>query len=158
MIPQTIPLIQNIGISVLQAQNRQRFRSFLNVTIAIISIFIGYHLTQAYGIIGCALSTSLALLIGHGFILNWYYLTKIHLEIITFWKQIIHLSIPFIISCLFIFFVSIIFTSNNLIFLVGKMILYTVLCFTFFWSWGFNSFEKSQIITPLLRIKTKLRI
>ena len=158
MIPQTIPLIQNIGISVLQAQNRQRFRSFLNVTIAIISIFIGYQLTKIYGIIGCALSTSLALFIGHGLILNWYYLTKIHLEIIIFWKQVIHLSIPFIISYLLIFLVNTIFTSDNLIFLIGKMILYTILCFIFFWNWGFNSFEKSQIITPILRIKTKFKL
>ena len=158
MIPQTIPLIQNIGISVLQAQNRQRFRSFLNVTIAIISIFIGYQLTKIYGIIGCALSTSLALFIGHGLILNWYYLTKIHLEIIIFWIQVIHLSIPFIISYLLIFLVNTIFTSDNLIFLIGKMILYTILCFIFFWNWGFNSFEKSQIITPILRIKTKFKL
>ena len=94
MIPQTIPLIQNLGIAILQAQNRQRFRSFLKVAVSLISVFIGYELTKRYGIYGCAFATSVALLLGHGVILNWYYHTKIHLDLICFWKQILKLTIP----------------------------------------------------------------
>lgn len=158
MIPQTIPLIQNIGISVLQAQNRQRFRSFLNVTIALISVFVGYKLTQMYGIIGCAISTSCALFIGHGLILNWYYAKRIHLDIILFWKQILHLSFPFLLSASLMIFLNAFLTTSNIMCFVGKIALYTILCFVFLWYSGFNSFEKSQILNPMSKIKVRLGI
>ena len=158
MVPQTIPLIQNTGISILQALNKQRFRSVLNVTVAVISVFVGYQLTLMYGIIGCAISTSIALLIGHGVILNWYYWKKIHLNIGDFWKQIICLSFPFLGACLLMVLVNMLLPSDEVLLVIGKMLLYTILCFAFLWHWGCNSFEKSQIIAPILKIKIKLGI
>lgn len=155
MIPQTIPLIQNIGISILQAQNRQRFRSFLHLIVSLLSVFIGYILTKRFGIIGCAISTSGALLIGHGIILNCYYYKTIHLNILLFWKQIIHLTFPIIVAALMIT-VANLFLSSSLIVVVLEIIIFSFLYFILIWRFGCNNFEKDQIRIPIFKLKTKL--
>ena len=156
MIPQTIPLIQNLGISILQAQNRQRFRSFLNLTTSLISVFIGYQLTKQFGLVGCAISTSAALLIGHGFILNWYYKTKIKLDIISFWKQIFKLCTSFIFATLFTFLIRLLFPSHNLAFTFFEILSYTFINFIFLWFIGCNHFEKQLLITFIKSLRNKI--
>ena len=111
-----------------------------------------------YGIIGCAISTSCALFIGHGLILNWYYAKRIHLDIILFWKQILHLSFPFLLSASLMIFLNAFLTTSNIMCFVGKIALYTILCFVFLWYSGFNTFEKSQILNPMSKIKVRLGI
>lgn len=157
MIPQTIPLIQNIGISILQAQNRQRFRSFLHLTVSVLSVFIGYYITKKYGIVGCAISTSGALLIGHGFILNWYYYKSIHLNIVLFWKQIIRLSFPIFITAMVIVGLNLVL-SNSLVFIIIEILLFSILYFVLIWNFGCNKFEKDQIRIPIFKLKSKFGI
>lgn len=156
MIPQTIPLIQNLGVSILQAQNRQSFRSFLYVAIALLSVMIGYLFTEKYGIIGCAISTSLALLFGHGFIMNWYYQKKIHLNIILFWKEIARLSLPVCLAFGITAGINYLIPSSSLIVIFLEGILYSILFFIFMWYMGCNDFEKDQIRTPVMKLKMKL--
>ena len=156
MIPQTIPLIQNLGIAILQAQNRQRFRSFLNVAVSLISVFIGYELTKRYGIYGCAFATSVALLLGHGVILNWYYHTKIHLDLICFWKQILKLTIPAALCAFFMAMFMKWLGSSAFTVVFTEGILYSVMYVFFMWKWGCNEFEKNQIKVPLMALKTKI--
>lgn len=156
MIPQTIPLIQNLGIAILQAQNRQRFRSFLNVAVSLISVFIGYELTKRYGIYGCAFATSVALLLGHGVILNWYYHTKIHLDLICFWKQILKLTIPAALCAFFMAMFMKWLGSSAFTVVFKEGILYSVMYVFFMWKWGCNEFEKNQIKVPLMALKTKI--
>ena len=62
----TIPLIQNMGITILEARNQMRFRSLLYVGIAIISLSLQIALASKYGIVGCAIAITGALLLGHG--------------------------------------------------------------------------------------------
>ena len=156
MIPQTIPLIQNLGISVLQALNRQRFRSFLNFIVSVLSVFVSYLLTKKYGIVGCAVSTGCALLLGHGLILNWYYETKIQLAIMSFWKQIVRLSVPVVVAVVLTALVKYFWGTGNLWVLFTEGIVYTVLYFILLWYGGCDSFEKMQLITSWQKMKVKL--
>lgn len=156
MIPQTIPLIQNVGVSVLQAQNRQKFRAILNFIVAVLSVLVGYLLTKKYGIIGCAISTSLALLLGHGVILNWYYYIKIKLDIVLFWKQVIRLSVPACLAAVIIVVFQAIVDSSSLLIVFLEGCMYSVLYFILMWYWGCNEFERNQIRIPLLNLRLKM--
>lgn len=156
MIPQTVPLIQNLGISILQAQNRQRFRSYLHLLVSLISVFVGYMLTKRFGMIGCAVATSGALLIGHGFILNWYYHTRIHLNILSFWKQILSLTFPAVCTAIPIGLLMYLLKSNALTVVVMEGFLFSILYGVSMWYWGCNNFEKDQIQVPLLKLRAKL--
>lgn len=89
----TIPLIQNMGITILEARNQMRFRSLLYVGIAIISLSLQIALATKYGIVGCAIAITGALLLGHGLIMNIYYNRSQHIDILGFWLQIAKMSV-----------------------------------------------------------------
>lgn len=89
----TIPLIQNMGITILEARNQMRFRSLLYVGIAIISLILQIALATKYGIVGCAIAITGALLLGHGLIMNIYYKSRQHIDILSFWLQIAKMSV-----------------------------------------------------------------
>lgn len=92
-IPLTVPLIQNLGITILQARNEMKFRSVLYIIIALVSLAMQIVLTRYFGGIGCAMGVSGALVVGQILIMNVYYRRKQDLDIMTFWKEISKMSI-----------------------------------------------------------------
>lgn len=94
MIPLFIPLIQNVGISVLQAKNKHSFRSIVLVGIALVNVAVSIPLAKAYGGMGCAVATGVSLFIGQGIVLNIYYSRIIGLDIKAFFAQIIKMALP----------------------------------------------------------------
>lgn len=92
-IPLTVPLIQNLGITILQARNEMKFRSVLYIIIALVSLAMQIVLTRFFGGIGCAMGVSCALVVGQILIMNVYYRRRQDLDIKTFWKEISKMSI-----------------------------------------------------------------
>lgn len=92
-IPLTVPLIQNLGITILQARNEMKFRSVLYIIIALVSLAMQIVLTSHFGGIGCAMGVSGALVVGQILIINVYYRRRQDLDIMTFWKEICKMSI-----------------------------------------------------------------
>lgn len=92
-IPLTVPLIQNLGITILQARNEMKFRSVLYIIIALVSLAMQIVLTRHFGGIGCAMGVSGALVVGQILIMNVYYRRRQDLDIMTFWKEISKMSI-----------------------------------------------------------------
>ena len=92
-IPLTVPLIQNLGITILQARNEMKFRSVLYIIIALVSLAMQIVLTRHFGGIGCAMGVSGALVVGQILIMNVYYRRRQDLDIKTFWKKISKMSI-----------------------------------------------------------------
>lgn len=92
-IPLTVPLIQNLGITILQARNEMKFRSVLYIIIALASLAMQILLTGYFGGIGCAMGVSGALVVGQILIMNVYYRRRQDLDIKTFWKEISKMSI-----------------------------------------------------------------
>ncbi len=92
-IPLTVPLIQNLGITILQARNEMKFRSVLYIIIALVSLAMQIVLTRFFGGIGCAMGVSGALVVGQILIMNVYYRRRQDLDIKIFWKEISKMSI-----------------------------------------------------------------
>jgi len=93
IIPFTIDLIQNIGLSIMQAQNRYDFRAKVYFVMGIFNLCIAIPLAKLYGGIGCAFATGLSMFLGNGLIMNWYYLKVTKLDILSFWKEIGRISL-----------------------------------------------------------------
>lgn len=142
MIPLTIPLIQNIGISILQAKDLHSFRSIVYIIIAILNILISIPLAKTYGAIGCAIATGVTLIIGNVLIMNIYYHRKIGLNIPLFWKNIAFMSIPILLSLVFGYAINYLIPQNGVIFLVSKIILFSIIYLTLMLLIGFNRYEK----------------
>lgn len=134
MIPAIIPLTQNIGISILQAKNKHKFRSVIYICIAILNIVISIPLARKYGGVGAAIGTALANFIGQIMTMNFYYWKKIGIDIPAYWKRFVSFMLPFaIISAGVYYLVSkITFTFPTLILaIISFTIIYMVYAYTF---------------------------
>ena len=100
MIPITVPLIQNIGLSILQAKNLYKYRTIIFFGIAILNICISIPMAKMYQGIGAAVGTAFSLVLGQGLILNIYYHKKVGLDMIEFWKNILFMTVPVVITFL----------------------------------------------------------
>lgn len=150
-VPLTVPLIQNLGITILQARNEMKFRSILYVIIAIFSLFISIPFTKKYGGIGCAIGTSSALIVGHIIIMNIYYQAVQKINILRFWEEIIKMSIvPLILSSGFIFMIKyynidLCIIQNFLLSVSAFSLIYGILFFNI----CMNKSERDLFLSPI---------
>lgn len=151
-VPLTVPLIQNLGITILQARNQMKFRSLLYVLIAILSLIISIPLSKMYGGVGCAIGIALALVLGQIIVMNIYYYMRVDIDIILFWKEIAKMSItPLIVGggC-FIFLKNIeIITALELAFYI---MIFAIIYLPAFWFVSMNSYEKKIFSSSIKKI------
>ena len=155
ILPLCVPLIQNLGISIMQAKNMHKFRSILLALIAIANIFISIPLAKAYGGIGSAIGTSLSLIIGNIIILNIYYHKKVGINVIEFWKSIIKMTIPMIIPITAIVFLMHFVTLHGYVNLIAFGGIYTILyCLTCYFI-VMDDYEKNMVNKILIKLHLK---
>ena len=123
MTPAMIPLSQNIGISILRALNRHNVRSIMYLCIAILNVFLSIPLAIKWGGTGAAIGTAIGNLLGQILFMNWYYYKKIGLDIITYWKQVVVLSVKMIPVLLIFVLFRIIIKMDGWIGLIVKIII-----------------------------------
>ena len=153
MIPLLIPLIETMGIIILQAKNKHAFRSKIYFIIAVLNIILTIPLAKLYGGIGCAAATSLALFIGNVVIINIYYHKKIGIDIIAFIKEILSMTLPVLIALGIGVIINHYIETTNLIILALKIIIYILIFVGLMWFMGFNDYEKKIFIGMVNKIK-----
>lgn len=150
-VPLIVPLIQNLGITILQARNQMKFRSTLYVVIAVASLCISIPLAKLYGGIGCAIGTTFALILGQIITMNIYYHRAIHLDILKFWKEIGKMSfVPLVIGALFYCLFSV-YEINTVWRFVICVLLFSFVYIPMFWFSGMNVYEKELFSSPMRR-------
>lgn len=152
MIPLTIPLIQNMGITILQAKNMQKFRSNVYIVIAIINVLLSIPLGKVFGGIGCALATSFAMILGNIILINIYYYKKINIDIPSFWLNIIKMSIPVTISVVISLMIKHTIEINGVITIILIGSVFTVLFIPLMWFMGMNNYEKELFLSPVRKL------
>lgn len=157
MIPACIPLIQNVALNVIVAQNKHRFRSLVFLLIAVINVVGTIICVNRFGIIGAAVVTGAANIFGTGIIMNWYYWKRIGLEIPRFWKSVGYLFIIPIIMCVVSLFAFRFIQINNWIVLLSCIVIYAVLFVLLNWLIVMNDYEKDIVRGPIRKIKNKLK-
>ena len=150
ILPLCVPLIQNLGVSIMQAKNMHKFRSVLLFFIAIANIFISIPLAKLYGGIGSAIGTSISLIIGNIIILNIYYQKRVGINVIKFWKEIIKMTIPFIIPIVVVLFIMNFITLHGFVHLIVFGSIYTLLYCIVCYLLVMNDYEKN-IVNKVLR-------
>lgn len=157
MIPVTIPLIQNTGLSILYATNRHKFRSTVYACIAVLNAVLTFWWVEDYGIIGAAVATCFAYVIGNILIINWYYHKKIGIDIPLFWKNILKMSpVMFVMGTAWWFILNGVVFSSWLMFL-GYAVAYTIIYVVLAYFFMMNSYERTLVLGPIKNIFKKLR-
>lgn len=144
-----IPLIQNVGLTVLMARNQMKFRSLLYIIIAAISLVGQIILSKAFGAIGCAISIAAALFIGQGVLMNIYYRKCQHIDIRSFWAQIFRMSIaPGAFTAIaYVVMKQIEFT--NIFYLMVAIVLFAIVYCALIWFLSMNNSERQLVIVPI---------
>ena len=158
MIPVTIPLIQNTGISILYALNKHQFRSTVYTCIAVLNVVLTYWWVEKYGIIGAAMATCLAYVLGNILIINWYYYKKIGIDIPLFWKNIIKMSpVMFTMGIVAWIVIERIILDNWIVFFVVAAV-YAIIYFLFAYRFMMDQYERDIVMVPVKKVLRKLRV
>lgn len=151
ILPFTIDLIQNVGLSILQAMNRYDSRARVYFCTGLLNLFLAIPLAIRFGGIGCAFATGLSMFLGNGVVMNWFYKKHIGLDIPGFWRQIGQITIP-VLFCL-----GIVAAGNEWIagtgkiVFVGKALGYMVLYGVVIYKLAMNEEEKIRGIAGTVR-------
>jgi len=151
-IPLTVPLIQNLGIIILQARNQMKFRSMLYIYIALGSLALQIPLGKYYGGIGCAVAIALALTIGQIIIMNIYYYRKQALDTILFCKEILKMTI---IPAVLVIMSELIFHKiqiNSILSFIVGIFVFTLIYLPLFWKFSMNQYERNLLLQPIKKI------
>lgn len=142
ILPLCIPLIQNLGLSILQAMNKFKFRTVMMCLMSIANIIASVYLAQWKGPIGAAIGTAASLIICNVIIMNIYYAHVIKLNIVRFWKNIIGMTIRFALPlCIVIAFKAVTGYSNMMALIVYIPIYVALYCVTAYFLCA-NQYEK----------------
>lgn len=143
IIPVTIPICQNTILSVLYAKMLNRDRALITLAFAVISGVSAVFLIRVFGLYGPAIATGLALLVGHGLVMNLYYHYHVGLNMWLFFKKVSERILPVIVvstiaGSAFIYLP----VGGGWIGLAVRLILFLVLYSLSMWLFGMNESER----------------
>ena len=151
-VPLTVPLIQNLGITILQARNQMKFRSLLYLVISLVSLSAQIPLSKYYGGIGCACAIAGALVLGQIIVMNVYYQVKQKIDIVGFWIEIVKMSIVPAVLTVLTYYVLQQYALDTVVKLVAGIIVYLMVYLPLFFTLSMNSYERDLILKPIKKI------
>ena len=144
-IPLTVPLVQNLGITILQAKGMMRFRSLMYVGVAAVSLVLQILLSKRYGVEGCAWAVAAGLVLGQIIIMNIYYYKVQRIDILRFWKEIFRMSVVSACVCAVSYFIFRDIRLDSVWRLALGILAYCAVYLPLFWFAGMNASEKGLV-------------
>ena len=157
MLPNIIPLVQSMCLSILVAQNKHRFRSIVYLGMAILNVAGTWILMQYMGVIGAALMSGIALAVGNGIIMNWYYQKRTGLDMIRFWKDIGKVLIIPSVMCVLMLGSAIFIDYYRISVLLLGIVIYSIVYCIANWLFVMNDYEKNLVKEPVLSVLQKIK-
>ena len=150
IVPVTIPLVENVAISILDATLKRKYRSYTLAGMALFNFILTVVLVKRIGFYGAAIATALSLIIGHGLLMNLYYKKEYKMEIKRLFLSIFHKTLLCgVFSSLVLILVNKLgfwgmITNGWIVFILRcslQFLIYILLLYT----WGMNDNERSII-------------
>lgn len=155
IIPVCFPLIQNLGLSIMQAMNKYKFKSISTLIMSIINIIITIFLAKIYGPQGAAIGTAIGLIICNIILINIYYYKVIKINVFSFWKEILKMTITFSIPICLILLLMHFINLNEILNLVIYIPVYTIIFCIVSYLLTMNSYEKNILDKVINKFKFK---
>lgn len=150
----TIPLIQNVGIEIQRAKNKHRFRSYVYIGMALANLIISVVLCQIWGEIGAAVGTAVSLVVANGIIINIYY-QHLQINVISFWKNILRLSVGLIFPIICGILLNIFCPVVGIWDMLWQIPVFAVIYLCSMWRLGMNTSEKNMVQSLIKRVTHK---
>lgn len=151
-VPLTVPLIQNLGITILQARNQMKFRSLLYLGISLVSLALQIPLAKYYGGFGCACAIAGALVLGQIIVMNVYYQVKQKIDIVAFWKEIFKMNVAPLCMVIVSYFVLQNVVLDSPIRLGVGIVVYLLVYLPLFYFGSMNAYERDLVTKPIRKI------
>ncbi len=157
ILPASIALIQNLGIEIQRAMNKHKFRSLVYALMAVLNLVCTVILCQKYGATGTAIGTAISLVFANGIVMNIYYHKSCNINVISFWKSILRLSLGLIIPVICGALLRMALDFSSTIILLCGICVYTLVYVVSMWLVGMNSYEKQLVLKPVNKVMQKLK-
>ena len=145
MIPSTVSLIQSVGLNILQAKNKYKFRVMVLMIFAVVNVIVSIILAQIYGGIGAAIGTAISIVLGQIIFMNIFYYKNIKIDIPLFWKNIFKMSIPMVVAIIIAIIIKQVWTINSSLVLILQIVTYSIIYAILVWNKSMNLEEKNMI-------------
>ncbi len=154
MVPLTIDICQNLGLTIMQVMDKYSFRGMVYLCISFLYAAISVVVAPSMGPVAVAVASGACMLLGNGLIMNWFYSRKIGLDIPLFWKEIAGIAIPFCITVLIssLAYRSVPFGHGTVWLLLLGGFVYLVVYAVIVGRWGLNSYERGILGSALQKI------
>jgi O-antigen/teichoic acid export membrane protein len=156
IVPLTVPLIQNIGITILYARNKVKFRSLFYLGLASFSLVLQLLLVKNYEGVGVAFAIGIGMVLGQWIGMNIYYYKKEQIDIPQFWKEIGRMAAaPFVVS-LITFGILKLVELDTVVKLAIGIVSFVAVYLPVFWKMSMNQYERDLLFKPLKKITQKV--
>lgn len=145
VLPSIIPLSQNIGIEIQRAQNKHIFRSVSYSIFAVANIVITYFGAKYFGLEGASFGYIFSILFANGLLMNWYYHTKLSLNMKNFWRNSLPVVVPFAVATVIGLLIQNYIPVQGYLQFFIQGLLYVVIFFIIYVRWIATDYEKHQI-------------
>lgn len=152
-LPVMVPLTQNTGIEIQRAKNRHKARSLIYVLTSVIDIVICVIFIPTMGYWATAIGYLASIMLGTGLFMNWYYHTRIGLDMVYFWKNMLPtIALALIVTAVCLLGTHFLPVNSILMFLVWGVV-YSILFLSGAMKVSLTGEEREKIIG---RIKRKV--
>ena len=158
IVPLTVPLIQNIGITILLARNKVKFRSLFYLALALLSVGLQLLVVKKYGGIGSAAAIALGMILGQWIGMNIYYYKKERINIPEFWKQIGKMAIAPVLLSAVTFSILQYVQLESVLELATGIVLFVIAYIPLFWALSMNQYERNIVYKPVQKIVYKIQL
>ena len=151
IIPVSIPLVQSICVSIMDAKLKRIYRSIILVIMAVINFVLSIYLVKQIGFWGAAIGTMSSLLIGHGILMNIYYKKILKINVIRMFRGIFKgIFLSGVLSAA-LCMPLVVLLNHTLVCFIIKCLVFILVYAGFLLLFGLNQEEKSILRNKLKR-------
>lgn len=152
-VSSTVPLIQNIGVTIQRSQNKHRYRTLFYGIMTALNVVLTIWLCQVVGAIGAAIGTAVATVLLDVVVMNIYYQRHLFIDVPLFWKSVLKMSRGLIIPVILGVLINRFIVCDTLLKLILCILSYTAIYCVSMWFLGIDNEEKNLFKSVLLHRK-----
>lgn len=151
MVPTTVPLIQNVSLSILRAKNKIGFRTAAVCIMAVFNFVFTVVGVRYFGVMAACIGTAISLVAANIIAMNIYYVKVIKLNVFRIFKGVLSRTW---LCCLIASAVLLVvdkLISGGWMLWICKMLIFVIVYGILLILYGFNASEKNIIFGRLIK-------
>lgn len=153
MVPLTVDVSQNLGLTILQVMNAYGFRAKMYLLAALLNVVGTFVLASLYQGYGAAASSAAAIVLSSGIVLNLYYRREVGLDMKRWWSESLREAVPLVVMSLIAGAMWYVFPwHGSWIALFLGICVYAVAFTCVSWKFSANSDERNRLMSAARKV------